>query len=114
MCGASQKSSIHLNTAAVVLFRKPLIIGNFLIILGGQKVKIHGCWCLGLIGQIGGTVGGTVGGAGRVYHNSWVACLRIVDILLVVVLHRLGKVRIVEDSPRTVLIIFVIASSSSC
>ncbi len=90
-----------------------MIIGNFLIILGGQKVKIHGCWCLGLIGQIGGTVGGTVSGAERVYHN-WVAWLRIVDILLVVVLHRLGKVRIVEYSKRTVLIIFVIASSSSC
>ena len=109
MCGASQKPSIHLNTAAILLFRKPLIIGAFLIILGGQKFKIHECWCLRLIGQIGGTISG----AGRVYHNTWMACLRIVDLLLAVVLHRLGKVRIVEDSKRTVLIIFVIASSSS-
>ena len=97
-----------------MLFKKPLIIGNSLIILGGQKVKIHECWCLGLIGQIGGTVGGTVSGAGRVYHTEWMAWLRIVDILLVVVLHRLGKARFVKDSKRTVLIIFVIASSSSC
>ena len=110
MCGASQESSIHLNSAAVVLLRKRLIIGDFLIILGGQKVKIHECWCLRLVGQIGGTISG----AGRVYHNAWVARLRIVDILLVVVLHRLGKVRIVEDLQRVVLIIFVIASSSSC
>lgn len=43
MCGASQESSIHLNSAAALLFRKLLIIGDFLIILGGQKVKIHEC-----------------------------------------------------------------------